>query len=562
MYAYSIAEISLTSPDYIFNSMALSQSVGLVLSAVVFFLSVKESKKLVLKYYSLSIVFKCIYLFGLVMQSMAVSVELKIFWANIKTSAAFFLPYFWLIITTLFTMKKQPPRLITILLFMVPVINLIVLYADPYLHLYRISSELVHVFGTYYHLKPMFGAWYYSVMIPSMYVPLCFSIMQLGYAFATSGRYGRMPYGLLLVLTIFSILLSAPVFRQAVSYDTFGILSPISLILNFMVLKRYSFMDMIPMAQQTAFDIIDSGVFIYDTKGRLVDANKSGEKLKSVMPADNAYLLCGFFSGTDRAEIVPQKLITAKAEDRYYSAVFYQVMHNKRLTEGYVALVNDVTENMKLAEIEKEKEIVYQKGLIISDIHDSISGSVGIIGMIAENMLDSGETDTESVKRIKSIADDTHKEVRFMMNTYDRQNATYEEMACDMRHIGNIMTEDSGISFSLKEEIEEAYLTSVVPFGVYVNIIRFFKECVVNAVKHSGASELNTVIKIFGRDIIIEVRDNGHGFPKDLKKGRGLKNMARRIERVNGTLNINSDNGTEIICAIPMQAENGYRKDS
>ncbi|MGE4317750.1 MAG: histidine kinase N-terminal 7TM domain-containing protein [Deferribacterales bacterium] len=553
MCAYFIAESDLPSPSYIFNSVALSQGVGLIISLVILFFSVKESEKPVLKYYSLSVAIKCVYLIGLIMQSMAVSLELKIFWADIKTSAGLFLPYFWLIITTLFTLKRLPSKSVMTLLFFVPLVNIAVLYSDPYLHLYRISSEMVHGIGTYYQLHPTFGPWFYTVTLASIYAPLIFSVLLLLYAFSTAGRYGRMPYGLLLALTVLSILLTAPVFRQSSPYDVFGLLSPISLILNFMVLKRYSFMDMIPMAQKTAFDIIDSAVFIYDTKGRLVDANKAGEKLKSVIPADDAYQLCGYFSGTDRAEPVPQKLMTAKADDRCYSAVFYQVMHNNRVTEGYVVLVSDVTENMKLAEIEKEKEVVYQKGLIISDIHDSISGSVGIIGMIAENMLDSEEADTESVKRIKSIADDTHKEVRFMMNTYDRQNPTYEEMSGDIRHIGNIMTEDSGMAFSLKEEIAEDLMKTVVPFGIYVNIIRFFKECVVNAVKHSGASELNSVIKISDGDIIIEVRDNGTGFPADVKKGRGLKNMSRRMDMVEGTLNIKSDSGTEITCRIPIK---------
>lgn len=550
------------SQNYIFNSVALSQSVGLIVSCVVLFFSVRESDKPVLKYYSLSVAFKCVYIFALIMQSMAVPVDLKVFWADIKTSAGLFSPYLWLLVTIIFTMKKLPSKSVLILMFMVPVASVFVIYTDSFFHIYRISTALVHGHGTYYQLVPKFGMWFYAVVTPSLFVPILISIYLFAFAFFTSGKYGRLPYGLLLCLTIISALLVAPVFSQSVIFDTYGTLFPVGLLLNFLVLKKYSFMDMIPMAKQTALDIIDSAVFTYDLKGKLVDVNKSGEKLKDVLPAHNAYVLCGFFSGTDRSEPVPQKLMTAKADGRFYSAVFYSVMHDNNTIEGYVALVNDVTENMMMAEVEKEKEIVYQKALIISDIHDSISGSVSIIGMIAENMLDSGEMDAESVNRIKMIAGDTHKEVRFMMNTYERQNATYEEMANDLRHIGNLMTEDNGMSFNLNESIAGSTMNSIVPFGIYVNIIRFFKECVVNAVRHSGASELNAEIKVSDSDIVIEVRDNGRGFSPSAKKGRGLKNMARRTEMIGGSLSIESGNGTKIVCRIPIKEQYGHVKDS
>lgn len=433
--------------------MAFSQLIGLIISSVILFFSMKEREKPVLKYYSLFVGTKCLYLAALILQSTAVSVESKLFWANAKTSAGLLSPYIWLLVTSLFTLKRLPSKTVMVLMFLVPFTSIAVIYADPYFHIYRESYELVHVYGTYYQLMPKFDIWYYSVALPTMFVPIIISIYLFTHTFFTAGKYGRLPYGLLLGLTVLSVVFAAPVFSLSTVYDTFGMLSPVSLLLNFIVLKRYSFMDMLPMAKQTAFDIIDSAVFTYDLKGRLVDVNKAGERLKTVMPADNAYALCGFFYGRDRAEPEPQRLMTAKAGDRCYSAVFYQVMHSNRVTKGYVALVNDVTENMALAEVEKEKEIVYQKGLIISDIYDSISGSVGIIGMIAEAMLDSGEPDMESVKRIKSIADDTHKEVRFVMNTYDSNiraasdtptdNPTVPTQPAHRQHIPNISQECS-----------------------------------------------------------------------------------------------------------------------
>jgi signal transduction histidine kinase len=177
--------------------------------------------------------------------------------------------------------------------------------------------------------------------------------------------------------------------------------------------------------------------------------------------------------------------------------------------------------------------------------------------MLAVNAIGSHDAADSSLKQIKEISEDTGREVRFMMNTYDRSNSTYEEMVADLRHIGSMLTEGVNINFVLDDSIEEDMKEEIVDFMISMHIIRFFKECVVNAVKHSGASEINSVVTIEPHRAIISVKDNGKGFDSNVKKGRGLKNLHRRIAQINGTVHINSDKGTRIICEIPLKDNNG-----
>ena len=113
------------------------------------------------------------------------------------------------------------------------------------------------------------------------------------------------------------------------------------------------------------------------------------------------------------------------------------------------------------------------------------------------------------------------------------------------------------IEFEFFQSVPDDMLDSVVNFVLYINVIRFFKECVVNAVKHSGATLIKSSVTISPDRVIIAVKDNGKGFDANVKKGRGLKNLYRRVSQIDGIVRIKSSDGTEITCDIPLKENHG-----
>ena len=54
-------------------------------------------------------------------------------------------------------------------------------------------------------------------------------------------------------------------------------------------------------------------------------------------------------------------------------------------------------------------------------------------------------------------------------------------------------------------------------------------------------------------EIMLLVKDNGHGFQQQKKGfGSGLNGIYERVEFINGTLDIQHDEGTELIIHIPV----------
>ncbi len=79
------------------------------------------------------------------------------------------------------------------------------------------------------------------------------------------------------------------------------------------------------------------------------------------------------------------------------------------------------------------------------------------------------------------------------------------------------------------------------------------KEAVTNVVKHSGASICSVNIESNRADVVVTVTDNGVGMNKanGYVRGNGLRGMKERLEFVNGSMEISSENGFTIVMKVP-----------
>ena len=96
---------------------------------------------------------------------------------------------------------------------------------------------------------------------------------------------------------------------------------------------------------------------------------------------------------------------------------------------------------------------------------------------------------------------------------------------------------------------------------------RTLQEALTNVLKHAGASRITvrTTVDDAGRNVLISVADDGHGFALEDRpvtgptparttgQGRGIANMRRRAEAVGGSLAIlTSSEGTTVTLGLPV----------
>ncbi|MFT3679617.1 MAG: ATP-binding protein [Ferruginibacter sp.] len=85
------------------------------------------------------------------------------------------------------------------------------------------------------------------------------------------------------------------------------------------------------------------------------------------------------------------------------------------------------------------------------------------------------------------------------------------------------------------------------------NILLAVKEAFNNAVKHSGATQLDIICSNDESSVQIIINDNGKGFNTALQqKGNGVKNINKRAKAMNGTALFDTTHGTKITLTIPI----------
>jgi len=118
--------------------------------------------------------------------------------------------------------------------------------------------------------------------------------------------------------------------------------------------------------------------------------------------------------------------------------------------------------------------------------------------------------------------------------------------------------ERSGITVNLETSDDLDRL----PDAIEVALFRIIQEALTNVHRHSGATVADIRILRDAEQVFLEVRDNGHGIPKEVLRrfyetgagtGVGITGMHERVRELGGNLSLESDGtGTSLLVAIPI----------
>lgn len=215
-------------------------------------------------------------------------------------------------------------------------------------------------------------------------------------------------------------------------------------------------------------------------------------------------------------------------------------IYNRKKQEELEAQLKDA--NQRIAELVKQEE----RQRIARDLHDTLGQKLSLIGLKSDL----------AGKLISKDPDQARSELRDVQQTARTALNEVRKMVSQMRGI-RIKEEMGRVSQLLQAaQIELIYkqdsaLTNVSLF--LENILSMcMKEAVTNVVKHSHATVCEITIEQTAKEISITVHDNGVGIAKENdERGNGLQGMRERLDFVNGTLDILSENGTTIIMSVP-----------
>ncbi|MBK9254301.1 MAG: sensor histidine kinase [Saprospiraceae bacterium] len=221
-------------------------------------------------------------------------------------------------------------------------------------------------------------------------------------------------------------------------------------------------------------------------------------------------------------------------------------------------IVEQEKEQLKAAQkIESTASIIKgqeeERHRLAKDLHDGLGGMLSGLKYTLNNMNDNVVIPGKSVK------------------SFDNAIHLLDQAIAEMRKVAHNMMPESLLKFGLDETLKDyiSKMNASVPMRTHyqsynytkmeqsteINLYRIIQEAINNAIKHAQATDLFIQIDKQDDQVHITMEDNGIGFDaqdEKMIKGIGLKNIADRVNYMNGKLEISSnpDNGTLIVIEI------------
>lgn len=187
---------------------------------------------------------------------------------------------------------------------------------------------------------------------------------------------------------------------------------------------------------------------------------------------------------------------------------------------------------------------------IAKELHDGIGQTIGAIKMNYQTLADksAGSECAPDFDRIGKMLDDAGKEVR---------SISHQMLPKELEQFGLIPAVEGMLNLNLVNspltyQFEHSGFSERIDTNIELAIFRVLQELVSNVIKHAQASQLTVQLVKVKSHVVLNVTDNGIGFPAESQErnGIGLLNIASRIEAVKGHLHFESATGKGTIVTI------------
>ncbi len=196
------------------------------------------------------------------------------------------------------------------------------------------------------------------------------------------------------------------------------------------------------------------------------------------------------------------------------------------------------------------------RNLIASDLHDEVGSSLSSIHLLSQMIKNQPESPQrselfETMSRNVKETVDRIMDIVWVVKPEENEKGSLRER---MERFAYDICSSAGIELELNiGDIKKDILTMEQRKNLYL----IFKEAVNNAVKYSGSEKLRVELVQTGKELILNVEDQGRGFdPDTVPKGNGLNNMKNRAKELNAALEILSreGGGTAVRLNMPVNS--------
>ncbi len=329
------------------------------------------------------------------------------------------------------------------------------------------------------------------------------------------------------------------------------------------------------------------GIIAFNMKGDIILINPAAKKFLSIRPEDNTFedIFGKFELGINMEKIIYLENWTSteqriQVEDRYVNVFFAPFKDEKERPDGVIAVIQDITEHVKLDNIQKE---------FVADVSHELKTPITSIMGYADTLLEGGYDEETKIKFLNVISSESRRMARLVtdlltLSRYDSNKKKTKKELFDLGELVKKSQEKLAIEIKKKNHDVKCFVTADVP-PVYADkddIERVVLNILSNSIKYTkDGGEIKIYVGFVYTDAYIKIIDNGYGIPEeDLSRiferfyrvdkartrelggsGLGLSIAKEILDKNGGNIDIKSEvgKGTEVVIRIPTK-QNTFEK--
>ena len=323
------------------------------------------------------------------------------------------------------------------------------------------------------------------------------------------------------------------------------------------------------------------GIIAFNMNGDIILINPAAKKFLSISPEDNTF---EDIFGQFKIDINMEKVIyletwtsteqRIQVDDKFVKVLFAPFKNEDERPDGVIAVIQDITEHVKLDNMQKE---------LVADVSHELKTPITSIMGYADTLLEGGYDEETQLKFLNVISAESRRMARLVtdlltLSRYDNNRKKTKKESFDLGDLVKRCQEKLAIEIKKKQHIVNCFVTADVPL-VYADkddIERVVLNIMTNSIKYTqDGGEIKVYVGFVYNDAYIKIIDDGIGIPEeDLSRiferfyrvdkartremggtGLGLSIAKEILDKNGGSIDIKSKvgEGTEVVIRVPTK---------
>ena len=323
------------------------------------------------------------------------------------------------------------------------------------------------------------------------------------------------------------------------------------------------------------------GIIAFNMEGEIILINPAAKKFLSIRPEDMTFedIFNKFNLGINMEKIIYLENWTSteqriQVEDKYVNVYFAPFKNEEDRPNGVIAVIQDITEHVKLDNMQKE---------FVADVSHELKTPITSIMGYADTLLEEEYDKETRDKFLNVIASEARRMARLVtdlltLSRYDSNKKRIKKEQFDLGELVKKCQDKLAIEIKKKNHTVNSFVTADVPpvFADKDDIERVIFNILTNSIKYTpDGGEIKIYVGFVYNDAYIKIFDNGIGIPEeDLGRiferfyrvdkartremggtGLGLSIAKEILDKNGGSIDIKSvvGQGTEVVVRIPTK---------